>query len=374
MAVRFVYRTPRDACPETRTATPCSRQGEVKGMAGKTDDTNDRGNADRTEGQASREASAWMIRLQEAPDDAALRRRFDAWRADPVNAAAWEETQRMTRVVAAATPRHAESWAPFLRQRRSMLADAPVRRRTRIMSRRRVFGLGGLAAAAIVAVVAGPQITQRLAADYTTGTAETRKMRLADDSVVTLGPDSAIAVTYTPGARGIRLLAGEAYFDVTPDAGRPFRVSADRVRITVLGTAFNVNRGDGGADVGVAHGVVRVDVDDGARPVSETLRAGDFVRVSRAGRVTRGERPPSQTAAWREMQLIAQDQPFGDVVDRLRRYYAGAIVVTDDTLAGQPVTGVYNLDDPAAALRGIARSQNAVVRQITPWLLVVSRS
>jgi transmembrane sensor len=200
-------------------------------------------------------------------------------------------------------------------------------------------------------------------------------VRLADDSIVTLAPQSAIKVAYAAaGERRVRLLAGEAYFEAAPDAGRPLRVFADAVRVTVLGTAFNVARSDEGADVGVAHGIVRVDYDGAAQPVAERLKAGEFVRVSRSGGVLRGEQPASQIAAWRERRLVAQDQPLGEVVDRLRRYYFGAIVVTDAALAGQPVTGVYDLGNPAGALRGIARSQNAVVREITPWLLVVSRS
>lgn len=318
-----------------------------------------------------------MIRLQEAPDDAGLRRQFDNWRADPVNAAAWEETVRMSRAIVGGTPDLADRWGPFLQE---MRADAVgqgrlvAKRPRRVASPRRVLRLGGLVAAAILAVVLGPDLARTLEADYTTGTAETRTVRLADDSAVTLGPDSAIGVAYEVGERRVRLLAGEAFFEVTPDAGRPFRVAAGRVRVTVLGTAFNVNRGEEGADVGVAHGVVRVDYDDAARPTTERLEAGEFVRVSWAGDVTRGEQPPSQTAAWRERQLIAQDQPLGDVVDRLRRYYAGAIVVTDEALTAQPVTGVYDLDNPAGALRAIARSQNATVREIAPWLLVVSRS
>ena len=44
----------------------------------------------------------------------------------------------------------------------------------------------------------------------------------------------------------------------------------------------------------------------------------------------------------------------------------------NDSLADQPVTGVYDLGNPVLALRGIARSQNAVVHEITPWLLVLS--
>ena len=65
---------------------------------------------------------------------------------------------------------------------------------------------------------------------------------------------------------------------------------------------------------------------------------------------------------------------MGTVIDGLRRYYAGRIIITDDTLATRTVTGVYNLADPLAALRGIARAQNAVVRQVTPWVLLVSAS
>jgi transmembrane sensor len=332
-------------------------------------------NTDPRSRQASREASGWMIRLQDDPDNAELRRQFDDWLTDPVNGAAWTETQRMVQAVAGATPVHAERWRPFLGRVRAEAESARRPGPSRRLHRRWVLRVAVAAAAAsILAVLAGPDLALHLEADYTTRTAETRTVRLADDSIVTLAPDSAISVAYAAPERRIRLLAGEAYFEAAPDAGRPFRVFVDAVRVTVLGTAFNVARSDEGADVGVAHGIVRVDYDGAAQPVAERLKAGEFVRVSRSGGVLRGEQPASQIAAWRERRLVAQDQPLGEVVDRLRRYYFGAIVVTDAALAGQPVTGVYDLGNPAGALRGIARSQNAVVREITPWLLVVSRS
>lgn len=329
-------------------------------------------NTDPTVRQASREASGWMIRLQDAPDDDDLRRQFDDWLTDPVNAAAWEETQRMSRAVNAATPRHAESWDPFLKQVRGE-TDPPAPNRR--MNRRRALRFAGLAAAAsVLAVVSGPELAFRLQADHATATAETRTVRLADDSIVTVAPDSAIAVSYTGRERHIRLLSGEVYLEVTSDADRPFRVTADSVRVTVLGTGFNVSRSDSRTEVGVAHGVVRVEQGGDTRPVAETLRAGEFVRVDRSGHVQRGRQPVSQIGAWRENQLIAQDQPLRDVIDRLRRYHSGTIVVMGDSLAHQPVTGVYDLSSPADALRGIARSQNAVVREITPWLLILSHS
>ena len=359
------------------------------------DDTD---NNDLSVRQASREASGWMTRLQDAPDDVVLRQEFGDWLSKPVNAAAWEETQRMMRAVAAASPRHAARWGAFLKEARAGAENgvAPDEGRTGHRPpgtrrglgdaagmpastgrpyRRRAFGLAGLAAAAaILAVVAGSELTLHLRADYATATAEARTLRLADDSVVTVAPASAIAVSYAEGARQVRLLSGEVYVEATPDAERPFLVSTDSVQVTVLGTAFNVSQSDNGAEVGVAYGAVQVEQSGSGELVAGALGAGEFVRVERSGAVQRGKQPASQIGAWRRNQLIAQDQPLGDVLDRLRRYHAGAIVVTDGTLAEQPVTGVYDLGKPVAALRAIARSQNAVVREITPWLLIVSRS
>lgn len=192
--------------------------------------------------------------------------------------------------------------------------------------------------------------------------------------MVTVAPDSAIAISFDAGERRVRLLSGEIYLDVTPDTDRPFRVEAEGVLVTVLGTAFNVSQTDYTVEVGVAHGSVRVAPNDAALPAAPALSPGEFVRVDRSKRIQRGKQPASQIGAWRQEQLIAQDQPLGDVLARLRRYHAGTILLMDRSLADQPVTGVYDLGDPVAALRAIARSQNAAVRAFTPWFLVVSRS
>ncbi len=346
-------------------------------MAGKTDPIRK---------QASREATDWLILLQDDPDDPELRDRFEAWlSASPSNVGAWEAIQRTSAAIGRATPGYADRWRPFLTEMRSDAAErstatgpAGTRERRaaeRPTDRRQVLRLGGLAvAASLLAVLVGPDLMMELKADYATGTAEIRTVNLDDDSLVTLAPESAIAVAYSAGERHVRLLAGEAYFDVVPNARRPFRVAARAVDVVVLGTGFDVRRGADGADVAVEHGSVRVDHATAAPPVAETLTAGQSVWVSWSGRAVRGSEPRSQIAAWRHNQLIAQDQPLGTVVDELRSYYVGRIVVMDEGLASRPITGVYNLTDPVEALRGIARAQNAVVRRITPWLLVVSAS
>lgn len=303
--------------------------------------------------KARTEAIRWLILLQEQPDDRALDRAFQAWlAASPVNAAAWSETRDLGDLIAQSPPRHRERWArPKPARARAMIAAAAM-----------------FAVAAAIVIALMPNLLLRIMADSSTGTAQLRSVALPDGSVAQLAPESAIDVDYTTGERQVRLLSGAAFFEVERDAARPFSVFADDVETTVLGTAFDVRLTDNGATVAVRRGAVRVEHDGH----SEQLGPGDWIRAATTGAV-RGEGPPAQAGAWVRGELAARDQPVSDVVDELRAYFHGAIFVTDDALAAQRVTGLYSLGDPAQTLRAIAMTHGATVRQISPWLLVLSK-
>ena len=336
--------------------------------------------------QASKEATDWLILLQDDPDDADLLRRFDAWlRASPTNEEAWAATRHTIGTIGSALPAYAEHWAPFVAERRDAEAGPrpvpPARASTarhdgpgKPIWPRRTLKLAALAAAACIALLFAPDALLQMQADHRTKTAEIRTLELDDGSTVVLAPESAIALSYGARQRGVELLTGEAFFDVASDVDRPFRVTARDMRATVLGTAFSVLSSDDGATVALQHGRVQISSDTTPPPLSEALRAGQTLQVSRTGEVIRGSRPPSQIAAWRQGQLIAIDQPMAIVVDRLRRYYKGAIILANRSLANRPVTGLYSLDDPVDALRGIAGAHGATVHRVTPWLLIVARS
>jgi transmembrane sensor len=312
---------------------------------------------DRAEDRASLEATRWLVELQEAPGDAEVRRRFDAWRrASPLNAAAWSETERLGNVAATMPSAYADVWKPVVARR-----HRPAGARTRRLA------VAGLAVAACVAFFVVPPLVQRLQADHATSTAEVRKVVLQDGSEVTLAPASAIAVSYDAAGRQVRLLSGEAFFDVKPDAARPFRVLARDVETAVMGTSFDVRLYADGVVVSVEHGVVRVGT------VSD-LRAGQAVRVTSGGEASREAASADMVAAWRDGQLVARNIALREAVDQLRRYYAGTIVLASASLGARRITGAYNLADPEDALRAIAQAHGAKVRRIAPWLLVVSDS
>ncbi|WP_336081674.1 FecR family protein [Thalassospira sp. CH_XMU1448-2] len=361
--------------------------------------------------KAAKEATDWFILLQEAPDDRDLIARFEDWCAQsPLHADAWHATVRTADLMAGiapvmsngdkAGPNDKTDWQRFLEERRASDTDllrvrtaagedaiaAQAEETAKVISAQSRFkkrgntswggiGLGGLAvAASLVAAVFGPRIATEMQADHFTRTAEISTITLADNSTVTLAPESAIKVHYDGATRLVELLGGEAFFEVAPNPDQPFRVGADNVTVTVLGTGFDVSEGTGQSSVAVEHGLVRVENAANVPDVSEILEPGQQARVTRDGKVTRSTTPVDQIAPWRNNQLIAQDQPLGEIVDRLRRYYDGTILITDGTLSRQTVTGVYRLDDPVSALRGIARAHKANVREVTPWILIVSPS
>ena len=246
---------------------------------------------------AAREATTWLIALQEDPDDPDLSQRFERWRlASPLNEAAWLSTQRILEIGQSVPPRPSDNWPAFLATRNRRPSRSKPSPFVAMPSTRWKWAVPvlGVAMAAALAFAVGPSLLVRLEADHLTSTAELRDVRLPDGSLVTLSAKSAIAVSANADERMITLIEGEAFFQVKADAARPFRVISGPVRTTVLGTRFDVRRDSYGVSVGVEEGSVQVD----APSSTERLQAGEAVRLEFGGEVARS-RSQLTTADWR---------------------------------------------------------------------------
>lgn len=208
-------------------------------------------------------------------------------------------------------------------------------------------------------------------ADFRTGTGEQRRVQLSDGSVVILNTASAISVDFSERQRVIRLHNGEAHFKVAADPTRPFDVVASGGRVRALGTAFDVKQWQGDIAVTVYEHSVRVTFADGE--TIERLAEGQSVASSRG----EAGRPESvnlkQVGAWQERRLVFKAKPLQQVVADLNRYRPGKIVIADAELADHLVTGVFDANDPEAALNVIEHTLAVAEIRLTDALVVLRR-
>lgn len=305
------------------------------------------------------EAADWLLRLQAAASDSSDKDGLARWRAaDPRHERAWARMQKGWQLLGEASAR---APAPIA---------APGRRKLPAIRLR--LGVA-LALAACLLLVFVPGLVRQFAGDYVTVTAESRRISLEDGSVVELGPRTTLDVRFAADRRGVVLGEGEAFFDVAPNAARPFAVRVGSAEITVVGTAFNVRLSEKTLSVAVRHGTVEVRGREGAAPLR--LEAGDRVRIDRAdGAAARDKVAVEEIGAWRDQRLFVDGATVAEVAGEIGRYCPGWIVFHDGGLGRQRVTGLFDLRDPDRALTALVRPFNGDVRRLGPYLRIISLS
>ena len=305
----------------------------------------------------------WLLLIQENPHDADLARRLNDWRASAAeHDAAWRKAQKVWQLSGAALslPSEPAAGTPQIEPR----TFSP-----RHFSRRKRSWIGAAAAACVVMLLLPDW--QALRADYHSHTAEHRDITLSDGSHMLLDSNSVVDVQFDPGQRQVTLLRGQAFFSVKSEPDRAFYVNAGPVRVRVTGTAFAVSVEQGEVHVSVESGTVAVKTPSSL--ASSSLHHGDHLNYSTLDNQTRvAQWPDEYIAPWRRWQLIAVDQSVDDVIQQLRRYQPGLIVLTDKALGQRRITAALNLRDPKRALQAAIAPLGGTVQDRLPFTLIVS--
>ncbi|MGA0543559.1 FecR family protein [Neotabrizicola sp. VNH66] len=296
------------------------------------------------------EAVTHAVRLQANPQsDAALKALAD-WRArSPAHESAWTEIAEIHGMTG------------------SLLAPAP---RGTGVTRRKAIGLGvlglGLAGGA---GAFGPGMILAAKADHLTSTAEIRDHTLPDGSLVSLGPTSAIALDFAPGRRGISLLAGMIWCRIVP-ATDAFRLTCGDTRIDSTSAELSLSQEDGLISLALDRGQARLSsgTDSGTE-----LASGDWVELKANDRILRRiDLPAADAAGWRKGIVTVDAEPLSVVVARIARWLPGRVVIADPGLGTKLVSGVFDMTRPREALLAAVSPHGAGLRQITPWMIVVT--
>jgi transmembrane sensor len=213
--------------------------------------------------------------------------------------------------------------------------------------------------------------------ELSTALGEQRSVLLADGSRTTLNTASTIEVTLRKGRREVRLVRGEALFEVAHDAARPFVVRAGNALLKDVGTQFNVDMRSDSTTVTVVEG--QVAVDSAVADKSATAPAGhlageiagglilganDRVVVTPAG-VGAPQRGVDVAAsvAWTQRQLMFEHRPLSQVAEEFNRYNKDRIDIDSPELERQEVTGVFDAKDPASFVAFLSSVPGVEIRE-----------
>jgi transmembrane sensor len=237
----------------------------------------------------------------------------------------------------------------------------PARAESRPRTRRRSVQLWGIAAAAAVITILALLLPGLRDQVIETQRAERREVVLVDGSVVQIDPQSTLRVVFRRDVRRVFLERGRALFHVAKDQQRPFLVQADATAVRAVGTAFGVERRDGGIVVTVAEGKVAVAParEEPLLPTSEPqqlgkavlLTAGHQITVQSTGSADAVRQVNSKRElAWAEGQLVFENVRIADVIVQFNRYNRVQMRITDEALARRPISATFNASDPEAFL------------------------
>ncbi len=234
-----------------------------------------------------------------------------------------------------------------------------------------IQGAALAASLVLAALLFGERGLLWLESDYRTGVGEQRLVQLSDGSEVRLNTDSALRLYYSANERRIKLLRGEAFFQVAKNADRPFVVSANDIETTALGTAFNIRLMADKTEITVTEHQVKVEAITQQSSDRRTLLESQQISFKNKSFSPVTLVDSTVVKAWQQQRLIFRGRPLGEVVEELNRYYQGHILILDESIANLKVTGVFNLTDPLATLETIEKSLSVDVIEMTPLLVVV---
>jgi ferric-dicitrate binding protein FerR (iron transport regulator) len=156
--------------------------------------------------------------------------------------------------------------------------------------------------------------------------------RLEDGTLVWLNAQSSLTYPALFGSRERRVeVEGEAYFEIAPDANRPFIVAAGNLEAKALGTAFNVYAypGESYCLFSLLEGSLLVYNPSDPR-MAVRLEAGQAA-MERGGRFTVAA-IRDDAVLWREGIYSFDNEPLGNILKKLEIYYDIAIEAKDPAM------------------------------------------
>ena len=215
---------------------------------------------------------------------------------------------------------------------------------------------------------------------YATQIGGQKDITLSDGSVIKLNTNTEVEINFNAKRRKIRLIKGEAFFQVAHNPDKPFLVYAGDKVVRAVGTAFIVRNLTGRFEVTVTEGQVELKTDTlsniikpvasiGTVPVASVgavkelvkstvvgpvaIKAGETItyaiamvtpaKINRVEKITKRE--IERELSWQDGLLEFSDTPLTEVIADLSRYTSLKIEISDPELRNLKFGGLFRTDE-----------------------------
>lgn len=232
---------------------------------------------------------------------------------------------------------------------------------------------------------------------YVTAVGQQDRIELDDGSIIELNTDTQLRVNYTDDHRNIRLLKGEAHFNVAKNREKPFRVYADHNFVEAVGTAFSVKKRGAIVDILVTEGRVGIaavpeesmaaPTEDDVSPAPKNIPLGlmganqaltlDETTTSPQALTARMLQIPEaevlRRVSWRDGLLVFNGETLDEAVQEISRYTTLSIEVVDPAAKNLQVGGRFKTSDIQGLLAALESNFNLEARYVDETHVQLSR-
>lgn len=223
---------------------------------------------------------------------------------------------------------------------------------------------------------------------YSTDVGSQQVQSLSDGSKAYLNTDSIIETEFSDKSRVVRLLHGEAMFDVAHDPERPFVVYVGDREVKAIGTKFIVRLTSENMIVTVTEGQVQlsrrnevrspINVETNFRLEQEVILLSKGQEVEVKGDNTQSvpkaidDDEMDQRVAWLDGQFLFKDKPLEQVIKEVSRYVPTRIIIDDPELRNVRISGRFEIGDTDALFEAIEVSFDVQVSYIDEKIIRLS--
>ena len=219
--------------------------------------------------------------------------------------------------------------------------------------------------------------------EVTTKKGSRTKVQLPDGTTVWLNSSSKLTYDNQNFGNVVRevSLSGEAYFDVVKNKAKPFIIHTAKMDIKVLGTVFNVKcyPGENTTETSLIRGSVEVSVKDRRekimmKPNEKLILINDDKIAEEKITITDNKKNTASNykpiielrhltlyptnneiveTGWVQNKLVFKNETLEDVASKMQRWYSVTIVVKNEQLKKELLTGIFEKETIQQALKAL---------------------